>query len=67
MAARERLFRPPRSPKAGKPPEEAPGPPRVRRRQKTVTVAIRKGSTVMQTEHGPRVVRGAKTPKVKKR
>ncbi len=43
------------------------GPPRVRRRQKTVTVAIKKGGTMMQTEHGPRVVRGAKTPKIKKR
>lgn len=67
MTARERTFRAPRSPKAGKPPEERPGPARVRRRQKTVTVAIKKGSTVMQTEHGPRVMRGAKTPKVKKR
>ncbi len=67
MNTRERRLRPPRSPKAGKPPEQEVETPWVRRRRKTVTVAIRKGSTVMQTEHGPRVVRGAKTPKVKKR
>lgn len=67
MATRERRLRAPRSPKAGKPPEQAAETPWVRRRRKTVTVAVRKGATVLQTEHGPRVVRGAKTPKVKKR
>ncbi|MBI4588670.1 MAG: nicotinate phosphoribosyltransferase [Candidatus Rokubacteria bacterium] len=67
MAKRSRTIQPPRSPKAGRPPEEIISPPRVRRRQKTAHVQLRKGTTLLETGHGPRVVRGAKSPKVKKR
>jgi hypothetical protein len=66
-AKRKAMLQPPRSRKAGVPPQEIISSPRVRRRQKTVHVAIRKGTTLLQTGHGPRVVKGAKTPKVKKR
>lgn len=52
---------------SGTPPEEIVAPPRVRRRQKTAHVQVRKGTTLLQTGHGPRVARAAKTPKVKKR
>ena len=62
-----KIVQPPRSPEAGVPPEEMVSPPRVRRRQKTVHVAVRKGTTLLEMGHGPRVVRAAKSPKVKKR
>lgn len=55
-----------RSPKAGHPPEEAVGPPRVRRRQKTAHVAYRKGAMLAQAAQGPRVIRAVTKPKVKK-
>ena len=67
MANFRKSLQPPRSPKAGRPPEEIVLAPRVGRRQKTAHVAVRKGTTLLQTGHGLRVVRGAKTPKVKKR
>ncbi len=67
MTPRKKTLQAPRSPKAGRPPEEGISPPRVRRRQKTAHVALRKGATLLETEHGPRVVLGVKKPKVKKR
>ncbi len=67
MAKFGKSILPPRSRKAGVPPEEIISPPRVRRRQKTAHVAVRKGTTLLETGHGPRVVRAAKSPKVKKR
>jgi hypothetical protein len=42
-------------------------PPRIRRRQKTAHVALRKGTTLLEAGHGPRVTLGVKKPKVKKR
>ncbi len=57
----------PRSRKAGRPPEETVSPPRVRRRQKTAHVAVRKGTTLLETDHGPRITQAVKKPKVKKR
>lgn len=42
-------------------------PPRVRRRQKTAHVAVRKDTMLMQTDDGPRVVWAVTKPKVKKR
>ena len=66
-AKRRAMLQPPRSRKAGVPPQETISSPWVRRRQKTVHVALRKGTTLLETGHGPRVVKGAKTPKVKKR
>jgi nicotinate phosphoribosyltransferase len=67
MASRKKAFQPARSPKAGRPPGEVSSSPRIRRRRKTAHAALRKGTTLLQTGHGPRVVRGAKKPKVKKR
>jgi hypothetical protein len=37
------------------------------RRRKTAHTALRKGTTLMQTDHGPRAEAGAKRPNVKKR
>lgn len=62
-----KTLQPPRSPKAGRPPEDVISAPRVRRRQKTARVELRKGTTLLQTGHGPRVARAAKKPKIKKR
>jgi hypothetical protein len=56
-----------RSPKAGRPPEEAFSPPQVRRRRKTAHVAVRKDTLMMQTDDGPRVLWGVTKPKIKKR
>jgi nicotinate phosphoribosyltransferase len=56
-----------RSPKAGRPPEETVAPARVRRRRKSARVAVRKGTTLLQTGHGPRITQAVKKPKVKKR
>ena len=67
MAAPEKAFQPPRSPKAGRPPEEIVSPPRVRRRQKTAHAAVRKDTMLLQTDDGPRVVWGVTKPKIKKR
>jgi nicotinate phosphoribosyltransferase len=65
--ARQEKPTPPRSPKAGRPPEEVVSPPRVRRRQKTAHAQVRKGTTLLETGHGPRVTQAARKPKVKKR
>ena len=67
MAQKEKTLQPERSPKAGRPPGEIVSPPRVRRRQKTAHAEVRKGTTLLETGHGPRVVQAAKKPKVKKR
>ncbi len=55
-----------RSPKAGRPPETRAVAPRVRRRQRTATVAFRKDTTIHQAAEGPRVVWGGTKPKIKK-
>ena len=56
-----------RSPKAGRPPQESPVTPRVRRRAKTAHVAVRKDTMLLQTADGPRVRWGVTKPKIKKR
>jgi hypothetical protein len=56
-----------RSPKAGKPPEEIISTRRVRRRQKTAHVAVRKDTMISEAADGPRVLWGVTKPKVKKR
>jgi len=66
MSEKSNLMHPRRSPKAGRPPEEIVSSPRVRRRQKTAVVFLRKGTTLLQSERGPRVLQAAKKPKVKK-
>ena len=37
------------------------------RRRKSAKTALRKDTTLMQTDHGPRAEHGAKKPNVKKR
>jgi len=56
-----------RSPKAGRPPQESVSPARVRRRQKTVRVAVRKDTMMLEAADGPRVLWGVTQPKIKKR
>lgn len=67
MTPRRSVLEPPRSRKAGRPPEEVAVPPRLRRRAKRATALVRKGTTLLQTERGPRTARGAKGPQIKKR
>ena len=55
-----------RSPKVGRPPEEAVAPPRVRRRQKTAHVSVKKDTMLLQAPQGPRVLWGVTKPKIKK-
>jgi hypothetical protein len=57
----------PRSKKAGRPPTELAAIPRVRRRQKTATAAVRKDTTVFQSTQDPRARWPASKPKFRKR
>lgn len=57
---------PPRSVKAGRPPDGPSVAPRVRRRQKTARAAVRKDTMLMEAAEGPRVRWGVTKPKVKK-
>jgi hypothetical protein len=57
---------PVRSPKAGRPVEEAVAPPRVRRRQKTAHASVRKDTMILEAPQGPRVIWGVTKPKIKK-
>jgi hypothetical protein len=61
-----RAVQPARSPKAGRPLEEARLPARVRRRAKTGHAAVRKDTTLFEVAEGPRVLWGRTKPKVKK-
>jgi hypothetical protein len=56
-----------RSAKAGSPPAEVKGSPQVRRRQKSAHASLSKGTTLFQTDHGPRAAWPASTSKRKKR
>ena len=56
----------PRSPKAGRPPQEQRVSARVRRRQKTARTAVRKDTTVSEAPAGPRILWGRTQPKIKK-
>lgn len=56
-----------RSLKAGSPPAELKGSPRVRRRQKSAHAKLSKGTTVFETDHGPRAAWPASASKRKKR
>lgn len=58
--------KPARSPKAGRPPDLAAMPARVRRRQKTARAAFRKDTTIHQAAQGPRAIWAASKPKIKK-
>ena len=63
---KEQVRKASRSPKAGRPPEEAVAPPRVRRRQKTAHGAVKKDTMLLQASQGPRVLWGVTKPKIKK-
>jgi hypothetical protein len=67
MPSQEGPTQRPRSKKAGRPPEQRPITPRVRRRQKTATAAVRKDTTVFQSSQDPRARWPASKPKFKKR
>lgn len=60
-------MRPPRSKKAGRPPEQRPVTPRVRRRQRTAQAAVRKDATLFQPPADTRARWPAAKPKFKKR
>jgi len=67
MAAKRNPVRASRSPKAGRPPEASVSPPRIRRRQKTASAAVRKDTTLLQSGEDPRARWPAAKPKFKKR
>lgn len=67
MAPRKATLRAPRPKKAGQPAQDIPVTPRVRRRQKTATAAMRKDTTVFQTSEDPRARWPASRPKYHKR
>jgi len=57
----------PRSPKAGSPPRTSVSSPQARRRQKSAHSSLSKGTTLFETDHGPRAAWPASTSKRKKR
>jgi hypothetical protein len=67
MPSQEGPMQRTRSKKAGRPPEQRPVTPRVRRRQKTATAAVRKDTTVFQSSQDPRARWPASKPKFRKR
>lgn len=56
-----------RSAKAGTPPTTTVASPQARRRQKTARARLSKGTTLFETDHGPRAAWPASTSKRKKR
>ena len=56
-----------RSPKAGSPPRTSTSSPQARRRQRSAHSNLSKGTTVAQTDHGPRAAWPASVSKRKKR
>lgn len=57
----------PRSAKAGSPPKAVDSAPRVRRRMKSATAAVRKDTTLSQVAEGPRAAWSGAKPIWKKR
>jgi hypothetical protein len=62
-----RELQPPRSPKAGSPSPPSSLSPQARRRQKSAHASLSKGTTLFETDHGPRAAWPASTSKRKKR
>ena len=56
-----------RSPKMGSPPRETVASPQARRPQKRAATKLSKGTTLFETDHGPRAAWPASTSKRKKR
>ena len=68
MATRKTSGRAPaRSPKAGRPPSKSARPARVKRRERTATAAVKKDTTLVQTERDPRARWSGSRPAWKKR
>jgi hypothetical protein len=68
MATRRKAAPTPRqSPKAGRPPKASPKPSRVKRREKSARVAVKKDTTLEQTERGSRARWSGSRPAWKKR
>ena len=67
MPAKKSAKPSPRSKKAGQPPRELSTTPRVRRRQKTATTAVRKDTMLLQSAEDPRARWPASKPKFGKR
>lgn len=67
MAAKKKSPTPARSKKAGRPPAESTSSPQTRRRQKTASAAVSKGTTILQTDKGSRAAWSGAKPSWKKR
>jgi hypothetical protein len=67
MPRQRNPMRPPRSTKAGVPPEPHAEAPRVRRRQRSAQAAVRKDSALLQPPADPRARWPAAKPKFPKR
>jgi hypothetical protein len=68
MATRKKTAPTPRrSPKAGRPPQKSARPARVKRREKSAHVTVKKDTMLVQTEHGPRARWSGSRPAWKKR
>ncbi len=67
MAAKKKSPTPARSKKAGRPPVESTSSPQTRRRQKTATTAVSKGTTILQSDEGSRAAWSGAKPSWKKR
>lgn len=67
MAARKKSPTAPRSKKAARPPVESGSSSQVGRRRKSASVAVSKGTMVMQSDKGSRAAWSAAKPMWKKR
>jgi hypothetical protein len=56
-----------RSPKAGRPPQTSARPARVKRRTKSATTAVKKDTTLVQSDRDPRARWSGSKPAWKKR
>ena len=66
MAAKKKSPTPARSKKAGRPPRESASAPQTRRRRKTATAAVSKGTTLFQNDEGSRAAWSGSRPAWKK-
>jgi hypothetical protein len=56
-----------RSAKAGVPPRATAGSPQARRRRKSARASLSKGTTIFETDHGPRAAWPASVSKKRKK
>jgi hypothetical protein len=67
MARKKSDATPRRSPKAGRPPRASARPARVKRREKSARAAVKKDTSLLQSERGPRARWSGSRPAWKKR